>query len=741
MEPVSTDVNEVQTKTDEISENHTDTNSYHDGADSEEHLHNEIACSSQSDGCLQDERTGIDQSEETFHEERFSNPCKRKRVPSTEYLDAIDKTDEFSSYFQSFSKTEKVQSQNSASFLVTRHDSPKTERSSRVQGPSFIGNGKLNQVSKNDQMLESANNDRLAWGQRSPHSERLDIVQGSVSTERSPWVHQGTSSTELPLQMSNLYSNNGVSETGTKFLSVSSQISSEDNETGEVSCSFSSLNECLPSTADLPVSSSNQTVFKNTGTASSSHQENSPPDSDSCQQTTSSTFNQIVSSSPSISSPRRLFSISTAIASSSSGTSLMSGSSLPEFQGVCFCSKSPPRKEKSLTETSDYNSTFNVNIPSYLLIQIFQHLSMYELLHNVSSVCKLWYNISHDPDLWRVIDLQNQLKVTDVVITNLTSYSDRVIYLNISDITTISEDCLVKTVATCRHLKTLKLSRCISVTTDRLLTAIGKHCHDLHTIHVELCFRITDKGLTALAVGCPKLESVHISQCQNVGDKGLTALAGHCPLLARISVDSCAKIQDEGIMALACGCPEIRVMNLHSCNIGDVGAYQLKRLKFLQTLDLSGSSELSLHTIAAIAQNCTKLECLNLSLKKNIDDTFIEVVARNCTHLKKLYCVSCIITDTGLEFLGKYSRRLEHLDIGWCHSVTDLGVKFVSENCPTLRYVGLIRCDHVTAEGVEELLDKYPHITYSTFILESRKIIEMARMQGFQFPSNDGFIV
>ncbi|OWF41352.1 F-box/LRR-repeat protein 17 [Mizuhopecten yessoensis] len=458
-------------------------------------------------------------------------------------------------------------------------------------------------------------------------------------------------------------------------------------------------------------------------------------------------------------SPKQTFSIS--VSSSTSSTAqmpnLLGDFSQPEVVSEPMLGfprlivnrfEIPTKKEKSSNadcstlskscedECDTVNSIFNFKIPSYLLIQIFQHLSMYELLHNVSSVCKLWYTISHDPDLWRVIDLRNQLKVTDVVITNLTSYSDRVIYLNISDIGTISEDCLVQTVKTCIHLSTIILSRCMSVATNKVLAAIGEHCHNLRNIHLEVCYKITDAGFKDLAVGCPKLESVHISQCTNIGDKGLACLGEHCPLLERLSVDSCVKVQNEGIIALANGCPELRVINLHSSSIGDVGAYQLHKLKFLRTLDLSGSNELSLRTVCAITQNCSQLVCLNLSLNQNVDDRCMETVALHCTNLKKLYLVSCNITDTGLEFLGRHSRSLEHLDIGWCHSVTDAGVQFVSERCTALRYIGLIRCDQVTADGIEKLVDKYPRVTYSTFILESRKIIEMARNQGFQFPVN-----
>lgn len=60
----------------------------------------------------------------------------------------------------------------------------------------------------------------------------------------------------------------------------------------------------------------------------------------------------------------------------------------------------------------------------------------------------------------------------------------------------------------------------------------------------------------------------------------------------------------------------------------------------------------------------------------------------------------------------------------------------LSMSCPSLRYLGLIRCDQVTAETMEHLVVHYPHINYSTFILESKKLLDRARREGFNFDEN-----
>ncbi|KAL3885400.1 hypothetical protein ACJMK2_025463 [Sinanodonta woodiana] len=119
-----------------------------------------------------------------------------------------------------------------------------------------------------------------------------------------------------------------------------------------------------------------------------------------------------------------------------------------------------------------------------------------------------------------------------------------------------------------------------------------------------------------------------------------------------------------------------------------------------------------------------------------MDDACMTEIAQYGSNLRRLYCVSCHITDEGLKNLAKYRPNLEALDIAWCQLVTITGVKALSEACPKLSYLGLIKCDNVQNESMEELVVQFPHIKYSTFMLESRHLIDRARREGFQFTSS-----
>ena len=97
-----------------------------------------------------------------------------------------------------------------------------------------------------------------------------------------------------------------------------------------------------------------------------------------------------------------------------------------------------------------------------------------------------------------------------------------------------------------------------------------------------------------------------------------------------------------------------------------------------------------------------------------------------------VYIFSSLFFITGLEDIAKYCPTLEALDVGWCQDVTDNGIIVISLACKKLEYFGLIRCDKVTIDTIEELVPRFPHINYSTFLLESRRLLERAR-RGFQF--------
>lgn len=100
-----------------------------------------------------------------------------------------------------------------------------------------------------------------------------------------------------------------------------------------------------------------------------------------------------------------------------------------------------------------------IGLPSHLLLKVFHYLRLSDLLHRAGLVCKDWYTLSRDSDLWRTINLRGQVKVSDEVITRMTTYSDNVTLLDITDSRLVTSQGLHLALENCPNLQTLLLIR------------------------------------------------------------------------------------------------------------------------------------------------------------------------------------------------------------------------------------------------------------------------------------------
>ncbi|CAC5424421.1 FBXL17 [Mytilus coruscus] len=419
----------------------------------------------------------------------------------------------------------------------------------------------------------------------------------------------------------------------------------------------------------------------------------------------------------------------------------------------------------------EFQSSIN-RLPMNILLQIFKSLTMCELLCQASLVCKTWYNLCHDPDLWRSVDLSHQHKADDNVLSRLTSYSDRVTNINLEDTKVLTSHGISLVCVKCKHLQKLKLTRCFSVENDVLMMVGtscknlqclyldgcyrisdqwtcsckylhtlggggkgGTSCKNLQCLYLDGCYRISDQWTCSVGEGCQQLKELVLSRCSQMTDVGISRIAENCHNLENIILDHCNKVTDQSVRMLAVNCPDLKTLSLANCNITDTGIcsiYRMKKLEYLDISNLPGGS-ITAAIVSQLTRKCDNLECLNLSLNLTIDDRCIQEVVRYGQKITKLFCVNCSLSDEGLMGIASHGRNIEKLDLGWCKDITDRGIWAVTENCPALKYLGLIRCDSVSEKGVEAMVDKYPHIQFSTFFMESRKLIQKAIANGFKF--------
>jgi len=191
---------------------------------------------------------------------------------------------------------------------------------------------------------------------------------------------------------------------------------------------------------------------------------------------------------------------------------------------------------------------------------------------------------------------------------------------------------------------------------------------------------------------------------------------------------------DEGLAQLASGCPQLENLYISGMqNLSVDGVRSLSKFRCLKSLDLTrinstSTAEIGLNQtlvtlISVVNNNAQTLESLNVSVWKQIDDTFIENLAKKAIALRQLFVLdSNQLTNKGLEALANHCLHLTKLDVSWCRNLSDAGITYLVQKCPTLRLLRLIRCDNVSDACVNQLMETHPQVEFQTFTLGCQQI-------------------
>ena len=124
-----------------------------------------------------------------------------------------------------------------------------------------------------------------------------------------------------------------------------------------------------------------------------------------------------------------------------------------------------------------------------LIVHIFSYLSTNELCY-CARVCRRWYFLVWEPQLW-----------TSITLTGETTGADRALRQ------------IVKLL--CRDTP-------------------GTLCHTVERVLLNGCVRLTDRGLSLLARRCPELRHLELRGCVNVSNQALFEVVTNCPGLEHL---------------------------------------------------------------------------------------------------------------------------------------------------------------------------------------------------------------
>ncbi|GAB1605790.1 F-box/LRR-repeat protein 17-like [Argonauta hians] len=361
-----------------------------------------------------------------------------------------------------------------------------------------------------------------------------------------------------------------------------------------------------------------------------------------------------------------------------------------------------------------------LNLPNSILLEIFKYLTIPERIHSVELVCKKWSELAKDPSLWRHINCQDfgHRTLSDEILDKITSYSNHVVHLDISNTIGFSPEGISKVFKKCQSLTYLSLKGCCSLP-DSAIQLIADYHHELERLYLDDCFSVTNPTIIKIFHSCPRL--THLSFGLLLDAETIDTMITCCPRLRLINLSYCEAVDSMSVMLDRC--KHLEHVNLSNCPLTDSHLTPLTKLPALKHVYLN-SVRITSKTPIEVAKHCTQLHTLSLCFNDCVDDSCIASVVHSARNLRVLKCIRCRITDKALISIGQCCSQLEQLDISFCSDVTAAGVGYVSAHCTKLHFLGLFSCDRVDSAFLFQLQEQRPHTRIYCFELEYRSLIE-----------------
>lgn len=102
----------------------------------------------------------------------------------------------------------------------------------------------------------------------------------------------------------------------------------------------------------------------------------------------------------------------------------------------------------------------------------------------------------------------------------------------------------VQSIAQCKFLHTLDISRCGTITANDFITIIQSCGPRLTSLNANVCCQLDDQVLVCISHLCTKLESILLEFCYNITDYGLISLIRGCVYLKSLVLKACNQLTD-----------------------------------------------------------------------------------------------------------------------------------------------------------------------------------------------------
>ncbi|KAK0731990.1 hypothetical protein B0H67DRAFT_631826 [Lasiosphaeris hirsuta] len=394
----------------------------------------------------------------------------------------------------------------------------------------------------------------------------------------------------------------------------------------------------------------------------------------------------------------------------------------------------PSKRARTLSRKSLAGEDEKPQLPDNILIAIFKHLDLLELIR-MRIVCRKWRRfLTESPKLCTHVDLSPiNRKVTDWSLANIIApfIGTRPVEIDIGNCFHVTDEGFQALWKGCgKNIKTWKMRSVWDVSAGQILE-MSDNAKGLEEVDWSNCRKVGDNLLARVVgwvvpvappprensrnvvisssaargkrgsqhqqktperpsegpptgplpplpgtvIGCPRLRRLNLSYCKHITDRSMAHLAAHASnRLQSLSLTRCTSITDAGFQTWA--------------------PYRFNELTHLCLADCTYLSDNSIISLVNAAKNLTHLD---LSFCCALSDTATEVVALGLPLLRELRLAFCgsAVSDASLGCIALHLNELRGLSVRGCVRVTGNGVENVLEGCGRLEWVDVSQCKNL----------------------------------------------
>ncbi|KAK3716484.1 hypothetical protein LTR37_006380 [Vermiconidia calcicola] len=409
---------------------------------------------------------------------------------------------------------------------------------------------------------------------------------------------------------------------------------------------------------------------------------------------------------------------------------LLSSSPLKPRASSAASPSSPARLSPTATRRPSLahrpSSMVKGRLPDQMLVIIFQHLELLDLMRLRLVSMHWWDLLNTSPDLAYHLNLSqyNRYVTDDVIRTIIVPFTGS-------------------------RPKEIDLSNCFHVT-DEGFRLLAEACGEGAKVwKMKSVWDVQGQAVLSLVEKAKSLEEIDLSNCRKVGDNLLARVVGWIvpeksatekpPLppqngkkqhakrnssstaslqqpdqpqpppgtiigaskLKRLTLSYCKHIQDRSMAHIAVHASDrLEVLDVTRCtSISDAGfhSWSIYEFKNLRKLILADCTYLSDQAIVGVVGGCRGLRELDLSFCCALSDTATEVLALGLPKLEFLNMAFCgsAVSDNSLRCIGLHLLELRYLSVRGCVRVTGQGVESVVEGCRHMEEFDVSQCKNL----------------------------------------------